>query len=299
MGDASAGADPVVQRLRAAGCVWAQDEARLLRQAARGDPLALDRLVSRRIRGEPLEHVLGWADFAGRRVPVRRGVFVPRARTELLVRAATGLVAPADWVVDLCCGSAAVGLAVATRIPVRLVAVDIDVRAVAASRAALAQVARPGGGPRVGPADAARSVRPPLVRRGDLFQALPQHLRGRVALVVANAPYVPRARVRLMPRDARLGEPMSALDGGPDGMVVQRRIVRAAPRWLAPGGHLLIESMPAQSAALAAAMDRHGMTARVLADQDLGATAVLGTLRPGPPGRPQRSLSSPPGGRPW
>lgn len=102
-----------------------------------------------------------------------------------------------------------------------------------------------------------------------------------------------------MPRDARLGEPMSALDGGPDGMVVQRRIVRAAPRWLAPGGHLLIESMPAQSAALAAAMDRHGMTARVLADQDLGATAVLGTLRPGPPGRPQRSLSSPPGGRPW
>ena len=180
MGDASAGADPVVQRLRAAGCVWAQDEARLLRQAARGDPVALDRLVSRRIRGEPLEHVLGWADFAGRRVPVRRGVFVPRARTELLVRAATGLVAPGDWVVDLCCGSAAVGLAVVTRVAVRLVAADIDVRAVAASRAALAQVARSGGGPPVVPADAEQAVRPPLVRRGDLFQALPRHLRGRV-----------------------------------------------------------------------------------------------------------------------
>ena len=105
----------VVARLRAAGCVYAEDEAALLREAASGP--ALDRLVARRVAGEPLEQVLGWASFGGLRVGVVPGVFVPRRRTELLAREAAAVTTPGGVVVDLCCGCGAVGLSVATAVP--------------------------------------------------------------------------------------------------------------------------------------------------------------------------------------
>src|SRR5262245_47391430 len=116
----------IVARLRAAGCVYAEDEADLLLATA-GTPDELLSMVDSRTAGLPLEHVLGWAWFSGIRVSLDPGVFVPRPRTELLVRAAVALVAPDAVLVDLCCGSGAIGAAIATSTaPIRLYAADLD-----------------------------------------------------------------------------------------------------------------------------------------------------------------------------
>ena len=106
-------ADPqVVARLRAAGCVFAEEEAELL-TAATDSPAALVRMVDRRAAGEPLEQILGWAEFCGLRIAVEPGVFVPRRRSELMVREAAALAGPRPVVLDLCCGSGALGVALA------------------------------------------------------------------------------------------------------------------------------------------------------------------------------------------
>jgi release factor glutamine methyltransferase len=200
----------VIARLRAAGCVFAEDEARLLLDTAR-TPAELAGMVERRVAGLPLEHVLGWAEFAGRRVAVDPGVFVPRRRTELLVREAAARARPGAVVVDLCCGSGAVGVAVAAAVPgIELHAADVDPAAV---RCARRNVTAFGG----------------QVHEGDLDAPLPAALRGRVDVLVANAPYVPTGAVGLMPPEARLPEPRVALDGGADGLDVQRRAC-ARPR---------------------------------------------------------------------
>jgi len=162
----------IVPRLRAAGCVFAEDEARLLISAAR-TPADLAAMVDRRAAGLPLEHVLGWAQFCGLRIAVDPGVFVPRRRTEFLVRHATALARPRAVVVDLCCGSGAVGAALLAALDrVELYAVDLDPAAVRCARRNLAAA---GGQAYV----------------GDLYEPLPAALRGRVDVLVANAPYVP------------------------------------------------------------------------------------------------------------
>jgi release factor glutamine methyltransferase len=248
----------VVARLRAAGCVYAEDEAALLHEAASGQ--ALERLVARRVAGEPLEQVLGWASFGGLRVGVVPGVFVPRRRTELLVREAVALTAPGAVVVDLCCGCGAVGLVVATRVPgVELHAADVDPVAVACAGANLGAV----GG---------------TVHVGDLDAPLPARLRGRVDVLAANAPYVPTAEIALMPPEARDHEPSVALDGGSDGLDVARRVIAAARGWLAPGGHVLVETSRRQAPSLAAAVTAAGLAPRVVTDDDLGGTVVIGRL---------------------
>ena len=104
----------MVARLRAAGCVFAEDEAALLLADA-SDPDQLERMIGARVEGLPLEQVLGWAELLGVRVAVSRDVFVPRRRSELLARealAAARRVGGRPVVLDLCCGSGAVGVAV-------------------------------------------------------------------------------------------------------------------------------------------------------------------------------------------
>ncbi|MEU4746430.1 putative protein N(5)-glutamine methyltransferase, partial [Actinosynnema sp. NPDC023658] len=217
----------VVARLRAAGCVFAEDEARVL-VAAAGSPAELELLTARRVAGLPLEHVVGWAEFCGVRVAVDPGVFVPRRRTEFLVRVAVGVARPGAVVVDLCCGSGAVGAAVAARVAgVELHAVDVDPAAVRCAR---------------------RNVGSGRVYEGDLYEPLPRSLLGRVGVLVANAPYVPTGAIGLMPPEAREHEPLVALDGGEDGLDVQRRVIADAVRWLAPGGRLLVETGARQAA---------------------------------------------------
>jgi release factor glutamine methyltransferase len=249
------GVDQVVARLRAAGCVFAEDEAALLLEAASGAELAA--LVARRVAGEPLEQVLGWAEFCGLRFVVEPGVFVPRQRTRLLVREAVALVRPGSVVLDLCCGTGAVGAAVAAAVPgLELHAADVDPAAVRCAR---------------------RNV-PGSVYAGDLYGALPATLRGRVEVLVANAPYVPTDAIALMPPEARDHEARAALDGGSDGLDVQRRVAAGAPSWLAPGGSLLIETSGEQAPRTAAAMTRAGLTARVVEDEELAGTVVVGHL---------------------
>ena len=247
----------VIDRLRAAGCVFAEDEARLL-VAAAGTPAELGRLLVHRTSGLPLEHVLGWVDFAGLRITVRPGVFVPRRRTGLLVKRAARLLRPNTVVVDLCCGSGAVGAALLTEEPtLTLYAVDVDPVAAACAHDNIAAL----GG---------------TALTGDLFSPLPLALLGQVDLVVANAPYVPTDAIARMPPEARLHETHVALDGGADGLDVQRRLVAAAPEWLMSGGHLLVETSARQAPETAAIFARHGFTARVVHSRKLDGTVVIG-----------------------
>jgi release factor glutamine methyltransferase len=222
--------DPgLVAALRAAGCVYAEEEAALL-EGETSDPEVLSGLLARRVAGEPLEQVMGWAEFCGMRIRVVPGVFVPRRRTEALAELAVSLSREVDLpvVVDLCCGTGAIGAAVAAAVPrVELHAADIDPDAVACARL---------------------NVTNGEVHEGDLYDALPATLRGRVDLLLVNAPYVPTDEVRLMPREARLHEHPVALDGGADGLELHRRTAAAAGEWLAPGGSLLIETSPRQAA---------------------------------------------------
>ena len=247
----------VAARLRAAGCVYAEEEADLLISAARTPP-ELAAMVGRRAAGLPLEQVVGWAEFCGLRIDVDRGVFVPRRRSEFLVAQAVSVARPGAVVVDLCCGSGAVGVAVAAAVPdVDLHAVDIDPAAV---RCARRNVGAAGG----------------HVYEGDMYEPLPDTLCGRVDVLVVNAPYVPTAAIALMPAEARLHEPRVALDGGADGLDAQRAVVEDAPRWLSRGGHLLIETSARQARHTAELVGAAGLVVRVVSTDDLDATIVIG-----------------------
>ncbi len=322
----------VIARLRAAGCVFAEDEADLL-LAAPFSPSELTAAIERRVGGFPLEHILGWAEFCGLRIAVDAGVFVPRRRTEFLVSEAAALLAALDAgpdgavqqsavhflaapqprahdvapieqpgpstafqavplvsagaafrgdeagmtgaadvgarsttftarqeriVVDLCCGSGAVGTALAAAVTgIELHAADVDPSAVRCARGNVV----PAGG---------------HVHEGDLYSALPARLRSRVDILAVNAPYVPTASISSMPHEARVHEPRVSLDGGPDGLDVQRRVIAQAPAWLRAGGHLLIETSRRQARETAAAMARGGLTPRIARSEELDATVVIG-----------------------
>jgi release factor glutamine methyltransferase len=244
-----------VATLRAAGCVYAEDEARLLLEADGN----LDAMVARRAAGEPLEWVLGWAEFADLRVAVRPGVFVPRRRSELLTAQAIARLRPGSVAVELCCGAAPVAATILEEVPfVEVHAADIDPVAVSCARDNL-----PNGN----------------VHQGDLFDALPDDLRGRIDVLVANTPYVPTDEVALMPPEARDHEPRHALDGGPDGLALLRRISASAPDWLVPGGHLLIEVSTRQLPIARAVFESDGLVVTSERDDDLGATVVIGQSR--------------------
>jgi len=252
--------DSVVASLRAAGCVYAEDEARLLVEAD-GD---LDALVARRVGGEPLEWILGWAWFGtedgdGLRVVVHPGVFVPRGRTIELALAARDLLPPGGTAVDLCCGSGAIG-AYLLRVDPRatVIASDLDPVAVACARENL-----PGS----------------VVLEGDLFSPLPEDLRGHVDVVVANTPYVPSNQVALMPPEARDHEPLHTLDGGPDGLMLLRRIAAESTNWLRPGGSVLIEISESQYDVARESFEAAGLITSALIDPD-GTSVIIGQRAP-------------------
>ncbi|MCW2974474.1 MAG: HemK family modification methylase [Thermoleophilia bacterium] len=236
--------------------MFAEDEADLLLRAA-AEGADVDALVARRVAGEPLEQVVGWAELCGVRIQVEPGVFVPRHRTELLVRAAVELARPGMVVVDLCCGSGAIGAALLDAVDdVELHAADVDPVAVRCARRNLPASER--------------------VHEGDLFAPLPAALRGRVDLLLVNAPYVPTDELDLLPREAREHEPALALDGGAGGVEVHRRVALDAHRWLSRAGHLLVETSRHQLPHTSAAFTTGGLDVRVATDDDLEATVVVG-----------------------
>jgi release factor glutamine methyltransferase len=175
-------------------------------------------LIARRIAGERLEHVLGWVEFCGLRLEIDPGVFIPRPQTEALAEQAAAL-RPAV-ALDLFAGCGAIACVVKARNPdARVVAGEIDPGALACARR---------NGERFGVE----------VFESDVDRGIPDELDGRVDVLTANVPYVPSAELPYVPHD---GEPAAALDGGPDGLDWVGRVTDAAPRWLYPGGTLLIE----------------------------------------------------------
>jgi release factor glutamine methyltransferase len=190
---------------------------------------AFDELVARRVGQEPLQYLLGEAEFSGLVLAVGPGVFIPRPETEELVdRALTVGPTPAATVLDLCAGSGALACALAVRRPEwRIWAVE---RAVEAAVWAHANVRR---------LDLAERVR---VLEGDLWEPLAGHVRpGAVDLVVANPPYLAAPLLPTLPAEVREWEPSAALDGGPDGLRVIRRLLEEGAAWLRPGGVMLVE----------------------------------------------------------
>lgn len=228
----------MVRRLRASGSVFAEREAELL-LAAPGDA---EPLVARRVAGERLEDVLGWAAFGGRRWVVAPGVFVPRHRSAALVDAAAAHARPGDTVLDLGCGTGALVGTLVDRVPGLVVhAADLLPSATACARQNL-----PGA----------------HVHTGDLFDAVPHGLRFDV--VLANVPYVPSAEIAHLPAEMREHEDRRTLDGGPDGLDVLRRVLAAAGGRLTARGRLFTELDEEQTGPAAAWARTHGLVAEVL-----------------------------------
>lgn len=287
--------DDVVDRLRASGCVLAEEEARLLVEAAAADGDLRGR-VEQRVAGRPLEHVLGWARFGDHRVDIVPGVFVPRHRSEAIVRSAVATLTPLvagdptpgsgherPVLLDLCCGTGALGLAVASaacrhagptpffsnredrgtgEYPIEVHAADIDPVAVGCAGRNLAPI---GGRAHV----------------GDLFAAIPQRLAGRIDVVVANVPYVPTAAIELLPPEARDHEPRVALDGGVDGLDVLRRVAAEAGRWLRADGRVVFELAEDQVAEASDTVRAAGFGVEIIEDDDAGAIVLVGTSSAG------------------
>lgn len=254
----------ITTRLRTAGCVFADEETALLAahaaETAKVSPFeVLTRLADRRVAGEPLEVIIGWVAFRGQRVRVASGVFVPRRRTEYLVELALPHCFSGTTVVDVCCGTGAIGLALATEAPgIRVFGADVDPTAVAVARRNLEAVAG-------------------HVWCGDLFAPLPDSLRGAVDLITANAPYVPTDDISMMPTEARDHEPHHTLDGGIDGVDLHRRIAISARQWLRPGGRLFIETSRRQADLTADAMRENGLSVSIAESDELSATVAIGT----------------------
>jgi release factor glutamine methyltransferase len=204
-------------------------------------------LIERRAAREPLQYLLGWEDFHGLRLAVTPDVLVPRPETEGLVEWAVEVLGgrPDPVVADLGTGSGAIACAIARALPaVEVLAVEISVGALAvASRNVRAL---------------ALSSRVRLLA-GDLFAPLGSIPRS-LDLVVANPPYLPSAVISSLPPEVSRHEPRAALDGGPDGMAVIRRIVTGAPAVLKPGGWLLMEIGEEQAGPLASLMAAEGFS---------------------------------------
>jgi release factor glutamine methyltransferase len=214
-------ADDLAARLAAAGFVAPEDEAAELR-AAGGDTEAL---LARRLTGEPLAWITGTTGFCGLAIRVDRGVYVPRWQTEPLAERAAELLPADGTAIDLCTGSGALAAVLRARRPrARVVASDLDGRAVACARANGVEA-----------------------YAGDLFAPLPPL---RADVIVAVVPYVPTPELALLQRDTLTFESPVSYDGGPDGLALLRRVIAGAPGRLAPGGTLLLELGGDQAAAL-------------------------------------------------
>lgn len=200
----------------------------LVFESDRAIPMAklirLESMLDRRAAGEPVQYVLGSADFMGLRFKVDDAVLIPRQDTETLVEAALIDLRQRPGqpaLLDLCTGSGCVGLSLASLAPhARVTLADLSPEALEIARANQRAL-----GLKVD------------VRQGDLFAAVAGE---RFDVITANPPYIPSGELEGLQREVRF-EPRMALDGGADGLDFYRRIVGGAASHLAPGGALFLE----------------------------------------------------------
>ncbi|MFY9916674.1 MAG: putative protein N(5)-glutamine methyltransferase [Nocardioidaceae bacterium] len=258
--------DGLITRLRAAGCVFAEREARLIAATFGAEP-AREQAVRRREAGEPLEYVVGAAEFAGITVSVGPPVFIPRRRAATLVDTADRVaVAPvgagATTALDLGCGSGAIAAALTQRHPDWVVhASELDPAA-------------------AGWAQRNAATYGYTVHVGSWFDALPTDLRGGLDVVVAHLPYVPSDEIDLLPRDFRDHEPRHTVDGGVDGLDPLRAVCADSLRWLAPTGVLLTQVGWGQVETTASIAAAAGLAAEVTPSSDDDEDTVVVAVRP-------------------
>ncbi|HSS59590.1 MAG TPA: methyltransferase, partial [Solirubrobacteraceae bacterium] len=214
--------------------------------------------VARRLTGEPLAWITGSVAFCGLEVLVAPGVYVPRWQSEPLALRAVQRLPDGGAAIDVCTGAGAVAMTLMARRPgARVVATDVDERAVACAR-------RNG-------VDA---------RLGDLLAPLPRALEGRVDVVVGVVPYVPTPDLPLLQRDTLTFESPLSYDGGEDGIALLRRVVAESPRFLRRGGALLLELGGDQAESLRDDLARlRYVEVGVLRDEDGDLRGVEATLR--------------------
>ncbi len=228
---------------------------------------ALDSMVERRLAGEPLQYVLGRWAFRTLDLMVDRRVLIPRPETEVVAGCAIGEVdrarergAEPVVVVDLGTGSGAIALSVADeRERSEVWASEVSADALAVARANLAGVGR-----------AATRVR--LVQ-GSWFEPLPPELLGAVHVVVSNPPYVSSSEE--LPAEVLDWEPAGALFAGARGTEALEHIISEAPRWLAPGGSVVLEMAPHQAPEVSALASKAGFASVEVVDDLAGRSRVL------------------------
>jgi release factor glutamine methyltransferase len=249
--------DNVVEQLRAAGCVAAEEEAVDLMALANGDGPRLRELVARRCQGEPIAWLLGSVTFCGEIVLVQHGVYVPRWQSEPMALEAADRLPDDGIAIDLCTGSGAIAVVLARRHPnARVLATESDPVALACARANGVDV-----------------------HQGDLAEGLPADLSGVVDVVTAVVPYVPTGDLQHLPRDVLAFEPRHALDGGPNGTAFLARAIRQVAPLLRPGGSLLLEVGGNQAALLQPFLDECGYEDSCVSFDDDGDARALYSRR--------------------
>jgi release factor glutamine methyltransferase len=247
----------LIAELARGGFVAAEEEADELLARAAGDGELLAELLGRRLTGEPLAWITGTVRFCGLQIRVDPGVYVPRWQSEALARRAAARLPADGTAVDLCTGAGAIAATLLAGAPAaRVLATDVDERAVRCARANGVEAAR-----------------------GDLFEPLPTGLQGAVDVVVAVVPYVPTSELTLLQRDTFTFESTLAYDGGADGADLLRRVIAGAPRLLRAGGALLLELGDDQAERLGPELARHRfLDVAVLRDEDRDVRGIEATL---------------------
>jgi release factor glutamine methyltransferase len=241
------GLEEITALLSGAGFVAAEEEAEELVERAAGDVQLLDSLVQRRLTGEPLAWIIGKVVFCGLEIRVDPGVYVPRWQSELLARRAVERLPEGGTAIDVCTGAGAIARTLsANRRGARVVASDVDERAIACARANGVEAFA-----------------------GDLFAPLPRAIAGHVDVVVGVVPYVPTPDLRLLQRDTLTFESTLSYDGGSDGTGILRRVLTDSRGFLRRGGAILLELGAEQPEALADDLDQLGYASvTVLHDED-------------------------------
>jgi len=271
----------VRRELRAAEIEGYSLEARLLVSAAadktkeefardmklyvnRGFEEKVHELMARRLTGEPLAYIIGSWEFYGIPIEVTRDVMIPRIDTEVLVSQA---IAMAKWlpagsrILDLCCGSGCVGLAIAKSLPqVKVVLGDVSPEAMKISRANV--------------------VLNKLTSRVtcaivDAQRTPPYSLLGEFDLIVSNPPYIPTDDIAGLDETVRDHEPLLALDGGPDGLKFYRSIATEWKKIVKPEGAFLFECGVDQAADVADILITNGMNRIIRCKDTLGIERVV------------------------